>query len=74
MLPESTPFFDVGCQGLEPFRDAREHGLAGVLARRRQEILAVHLRLQVGAAQDRVQGVLEVSRLAFLDHQHRNFA
>jgi len=28
---------------------------------------------QFATPQDRVQGVLEISRLAFLDHQHRDF-
>src|SRR5216117_1876355 len=44
-------FFDVGRHGCQPFRDAREHGFAGVFARHRQEILSVNFSLQVRAAQ-----------------------
>ena len=42
----------------------------GVFAGLRQQVLAVHLGLDVGAAQLDVDRLLDVVGLAFLDHQH----
>ena len=47
---------------------------AGIFAGHRQHALALDAGLDVGAAQDGVDGLLDEFRLAFLDHQDRLLA
>ena len=54
--------------------DALQHHPAGVLAGHRQHVLAVQPGLDVRAAQDGVQLLLDEIGLAFLDDQHRALA
>ena len=54
---------------VDPLRDAVLHHVRGVLAGHRQRALAVHLRLDVGLAQDDVDVVLDIGRVALLHDQ-----
>ena len=48
----------------------RDHDRRGVFAAHRQDVLARHLGLDVAAAQQRVQRLLEIVRRSLFDHQH----
>ena len=54
---------------VDELADAVAHHAAGVFAGHRQHVLAVHPGLDVGAAQDGVDRLLDVVGLAFLDDQ-----
>ena len=64
----------IGPHLVDELADAFAHHAAGVFAGHRQHVLAVHPGLDVGAAQDGVDGLLDVVRLAFLDDQDRLLA
>lgn len=60
--------------GLEEGLDALHQHLRRIFATHRQRVLAGDPRLDVAAAQDRVQRLLDIFRRAFLDHQNGLFA
>ena len=53
--------------------DPLHHGFGVVLARHVHAVLAVQLRLHVGAAQDGGDFLLDEFGLAFLEHEDRLF-
>ena len=65
---------DVGAPGAHERLEAVAHHAAGVLARHRQHALARDAGLHVGAAQDRVDRLLDEIGLSFLDHEDRVLA
>ena len=64
----------IGPIGRDEFPHALLHHAAGILARHRQHALALDAGLDVRAPQDRVDGLLDEFRLAFLDDQDRLLA
>ena len=58
----------------QKLRRAVLHDLSGVFAGARKNLLADDARLEIGAAQDRVEFVLDEFGLALLDDQHRALA
>ena len=55
----------------EELGDAAHHGLGAVLARHVHAVLAVQLRLDVGAAQECGDFLLDEFRLSFFEDQDR---
>jgi hypothetical protein len=58
----------------EVSQQRRHHGLDGVFAGGGQQVLAVHRRLHVQAAQRQQQVLLDVFGVALFQHQHRCLA
>ncbi len=61
----------LGRMGNKKTAHARDHDRRGVFAAHRQDVLAGDPRLDVAAAQQRVQRLLEIVGRSLFDHQHR---
>ena len=60
--------------GGEEFAQALHQDRRGVFAAHRQHVLAGYFRLQIAAAQNRVEVALDIVGRALLDHQDRALA
>jgi hypothetical protein len=58
-------------RAVEESLDALGHDRRGIFAGHRQHVLAADLGLDIAAAQDGVERLLDEFGLAFLDHQDR---